>query len=426
MSDNNYQVIFSGQILDGFDETDVRNKLEPLFSGQVEYLFSHAPLHVKQNVSLDQAQKIADRLEQLGVKCQISPIQDEDIPPTLETDETELCLESSDEHDNSKMENDLASSDTSQTYPKMICPSCGVEQAEAEECISCGIIIDRYQDTPENITADTTPKKDVLQKYLDEMSQMPSAEPETEQLGTSWFLKLVTLLIIVTIISAFGWSYYYFVYKKPWRIVETPCVSIQEFDDQGHDDSQSRLLSKKATILALQKALENKEKFKSTKKFSQSDEQFKLKNIPIPLLRHYIGKYVWVTCDNDSVHQGTLFAIYKEQIILKKPRFNLTIPLNISMIKTVEYDMAESEYDDDTVEAYQAYKRKTEEALQQVSINNLGKFNGKNLRIYLSNGQVYEGVLSKNKSDNITLQNIVYGQMVTFVIRKKSIAKIFY
>jgi len=424
MSDNIYQVIFSGQILDGFDENDVKIKLEPHFSGQVEYLFSHAPIHIKQNISLNQAKIIANKFEQLGVKCNVSPMQKEEITLTLETDEPALSLESADE--TNKKENDSASPDTSQTSPKIICPSCGFEQAVAEECISCGIIIDRYQDDTEIIEADETPKKDVLQAYLDEMSKMPQSEPEKEQVRTSWFLKLITVLLLCAISSAFGWSYFYFVYKKPWRIIETPCVSIQELDDQALDDNQVRLQSKKETILALKKALAQKEKFTSTNKFSHSDEQFKLKNIPVPLLKHYIGKYVWVTCDNDSVHQGTLFAIYREQIILKKPRFNLTIPINISMIKTVEYDMSENEYDEDAVEAYQAYKRKTEEALQPVSIRNLWKYNGKNLRIYLCNGQVYEGVLSKFKSDRITLNNIVYGQMVTFVIRKNNIDRIFY
>jgi small nuclear ribonucleoprotein (snRNP)-like protein len=426
MSDNIYQVIFSGQILEGFDENDVRKNLEPLFSGQVEYLFDHAPIHIKQNIPLNQAQTIANKLEQLGAKCNVSPMQEEEITLTLESDETPLSLETSDDPDEKKKENDMTPPDTSQAYPKMICPSCGVEQAEADECINCGIIIDRYQDAPENIATDAMPKKDILQEYLEEMSQMPSSEPVTETEGISWFLKLTTILVLVTIISAFGWSYYYFVYKKPWREIENPCVSVQEFDDQAPDDNQFRLQSKKETILALQKAMERKEKLKSTNKFSPSEEQFKLKNIPIPLLRHYIGKYVWVTCDNDSVHQGTLFAIYKEQIILKKPRFHLTIPINISMIRTVEFDMAENKYDDDAVKAYQAYKRKTEEALQQVSISSLGKYSGKNLRIHLCNGQVYEGVLSKCKSKEITLQNIVYNQMVTFVIRKKNIDKIFY
>ena len=337
MSDKNYQVIFLGQILNGFDENDVRNNLEPIFSGQVEHLFNNAPIHIKQNISLDQAQDITNKLERLGAKCEIASFQEDEITLTLESDEMPLSLEPSDQPDENKMENfnDNPPPEQSHVSPRMICPSCGFEQAESKECTNCAIIIDRYQENPEKPKTDAIPKKDVLQEYLEEMSKMPTPEEETETSGSLWFLKLITTFVFLALFSILGWSYYFFVCKKPWRATDIPTVSIQEFDDQAIDEDLVRLQSKKETILALQKAMERKERLQSTKKFSQSDDQFQLKNIPVPLLRHYIGKYVWVTCDNDSVHQGTLFAIYTEQIILKKPRFNLTIPINLSMILTV-------------------------------------------------------------------------------------------
>ena len=425
MSEKKYDVIFSGQILKGFDEYDVRKNLEPLFSGQVDYLFKNAPIQIKQNISLDQAQAISNKLELLGTKCKISPPQEDEMTLSLDSEETPLSLETSSESPEIKDQYE-ESPDTTHSSPRMICPSCGFEQAQSKDCINCGIIIDRYQDVSDNSFLEETSKKDILQEYLEEMSKTQTPEPETETQGTPWFLKMITTLVILILLSALGWSYYFFVCKQPWRESGIKSVTIQDVNDQVFDDDISRLQSKKETIAALQKALERKEKLQSTKTLGQSTDQFKLKNIPIPLLRHYIGKYVWVTCDNDSVHQGSLYAIYSEQIILKKSSFNLTIPINISMIKTVEYDMAESEYDENIVEAYQAYKRRTEETLQQVPLSQIGRYQGKNLRINLYNGQVYEGVLSKNKAGAITLQNIVYGQMVSFVIRKKSIQKILY
>ena len=419
MSDNKYSVIFTGQIRNGFDEKNVRNNLEGPFSGQVDHLFNNAPIHIKRNISFDQAQTIASKLEQLGAACEISP--PEELSLTLESDDSDLCLESSNDNLEEK------EPDNDQHPPlRMICPSCGSEQAKAKDCINCGIIVDRYQDASVSAQIDSEEKKDVLQEYLKAMSTVPEEETaEPKQQGTSWFLKMITTLILLALFSTFAWSYYYFVYKKPWLTSGLESIAIQDICDQSEDDPL-RLQAKKATIMALQQALERKEKLQSTIKVSHSNESFKLKNIPIPLLRHYIGKYVWVTCDNDSVHQGTLYALYTEQVILKKPRFNLTIPINLSMIKTVEYDMSENEYDDDAVEAYQSYKRQTEEALQKVSISQIGKYRNKNLRIYLNNGQVYEGILKNYKSDKITLKNMVYGQMVTFVIRKESIQKIYY
>jgi small nuclear ribonucleoprotein (snRNP)-like protein len=372
---------------------------------------------------------LANKIEQLGASCEITASQNEEISLEMESDDAPLSIESS---DNEVIENeeqmDHSFEKDLQSPLRMICPSCGFEQAQAKECCKCGIIVDRYQDTSENILADSESKKDVLQEYLKAMSKMPEDEAAaTEKPGTSWFLKMTTALILLTLFSSFGWSYYYFVYKKPWLASCVESVTVQDMCDPSSDeDDQLRLQSKKETILALQKALERKKNLQSRIKSSHSNEQFKLKNIPIPLLRHYIGKYVWVTCDNDSVHQGTLYALYTEQVILKKPRFNLTIPINLSMIKTVEYDMSETEYDDDAVEAYQSYKRQTEEALQQVSLSQVGKYRNKNLRIHLDNGQVYEGILNKYNSEKIILKNVVYGQMVTFVIRKESIQKIFY
>jgi small nuclear ribonucleoprotein (snRNP)-like protein len=427
MSNNRYTVIFTGHILDGFDEHDVRNNLELIFSGQVEYLFNKAPTHINQNISWDQAQKIVNKLEQLGAKCEISKNLEDEIPLSLESDEPTLSLENADQPDENTLNNsDNDPSDTPSNLSEMICPNCSQDQVESNACINCGTIMEKNQDSQNNTAACELPKKDVLQAYLEEMSKMPTTEKVKEGQGTSFFLKLITAIVLVALLTFLGWSYYFFAYKKPWRESDIASVSIQNFNDQTIEEDQLRVQSKKETILALQKALERKEKLKSTNTLCQSDEQFQLKNIPIPLLRHYIGKYVWVTCDNDSIHQGTLYAIYTEQIVLKKSRFNLTIPINISMIRTVEYDMEENEYDEDMVEAYQAYKRKTEERFQEVPASQIGRYLKKQLRIHLYNGQVYEGILSKCKSKTITLQNIVYGQMVTFVIRKKSIQKIYY
>jgi len=447
MSKKKYHVIFSGQILNGFDEVDVRNNLQSIFQEQVEDFFNKAPCLIQKNISFNHAQQLAARLERLGVKCELYLSNDQS--ENVEIDSASLCQESFDNENSLTMEFDHASmfqesidhsqesdqdenfEDVSQSELIFICPACGLEQSENNACTYCGLVNKRSQDTSDNTEKETAPKKDVLQEYLVEMSRdcitEATTETETKPSGTSFLLKLFTVFVLLALFVALGWSFYFFACKKPWRSSGLASISIQKIVDvPTSEGDQLRMQSKKDTIVALKKALERKEKIQTKIKKNNSNQKFKLKNIPIPLLSNYIGKYVWVTCDNDSVHQGTLYAIYIEQVILKKPRFNLTIPINLSMIKTVEYDMSENEHDENAVEAYQAYKRSTEEALQNIPISHLKGYHGKNLRIHLYNGQVYEGVLSKFEDDTITLKNIVYGQMVSFVIRKESIQKIYF
>ncbi|MBF0449497.1 MAG: hypothetical protein HQK75_02240 [Candidatus Magnetomorum sp.] len=420
MSENRYQVIFLGQILDGFDENDVRKNLTPHFKGRVNHLFENAPLVIKRDVSYEEATIITEKMIQRGVMCKVF------LPP--ESDEFELELESNDSDDLALESDDIALDEidefndeqaTFETGPRMICPSCGFEQEESEECKKCRIIIEKYQEK-----TSSQKERDVLQEYIDQMSQMTL--PETEKDKSAMMLTFTTVLICISIFILLGWSFHFFVYQKPWRKVDIESITLTPIKTPDTGQNQERIASQKETIAKLQKALNAKKTSLKKTSSQQSSNQFSLKSIPLQLLKHYQGKYVWVTCENDAVHQGTLYAVYAEQIVLKKPRFNLTIPINRSMIKIVEYDLTDSDYDEDVVEAYQAYKRRTEESLQNVSLHSLNAYVGKNIRVYLTSGQLYEGILAKCDSSKITVENIVYGQLVTFVIRKETIGRVLY
>jgi small nuclear ribonucleoprotein (snRNP)-like protein len=427
MLDNGYQVIFLGQILNGFDESEVRKNLMPHFKGKVDHLFEKAPLVIKKDLSYEQAQDLTDKMIHMGVMCKVFS------PP--EEDEIELEMESKESSEVENIEDHTSSTDPEDPIPeeydtfdeeqtttdknvhagsKMVCPSCGFVQEKAEECIQCGVIIEKFQDTKK--------EKDVFQDYIDQMSQMPSTGPERDK--TTILLTFMTILIVISIILLFGWSFHFFVYQKPWRNSDVESIIVTPIETTN-TKTQKKIKSQKETIEKLKQALQAKKQL-SEKLSSKSSGNFSLKSIPLPFLKHYQGKYVWVTCENGAVHQGTLYAIYAEQIILKKTRFNLTIPINRSMIKIVEYDLRESDYDDDAVEAYLSYKRRTEEALQHISTDALNHYIGKNLQIYLNSGQLYEGILTKCEQSKITIENIIYGQLVTFVIQKGNIDRVLY
>jgi len=289
------------------------------------------------------------------------------------------------------------------------CPYCKFKQVESEKCGKCGIVFKKMNDE------------------LDQNDKIDQLHHSFHEEKTSWVLKFFTVLVFLFIIISFAWSYYFFVYQKPWRKAEIESITVRPIDSENIEETNKlRLQSKKETIEALKRALNSPKKFKQQEYTKTQSSDFKLKNIPVPLLEHYQGKYVWVTCENGAVHQGTLYAVYSEQIILTKPNFNLTIPINRSMIDMVEYDYSENEHDENSIEAYKAYKRKTQESLQNIPISSLNSYIGKNIRIYLNSGQMHEGILSELTSQRVTIENIVYGQMITIVILKKNIDKILY
>ncbi|KPA16799.1 hypothetical protein MHK_002985 [Candidatus Magnetomorum sp. HK-1] len=329
-------------------------------------------------------------------------------------EEPKLMLESEisqDQEENFHNELDeMNQSEVSDTKTWITCPYCKYKQAETEKCGKCGIVFTKFQDEFH--------QNDDKKKKLG----IPANEEKT-----TLALKVLTVLIFILISILFGWSYYFFVYQKPWRKAEIESITVTSIETGDiNDEQQLRIKSKKETISALKRALKSSQKNSIKKISGQTTEKFSLKNIPLPLLKQYQGKYVWVTCENGAVHQGTLYAVYSEQIVLTKPRFNLTIPINRSMIKMVEYDYSDKDYDKDAIEAYQKYKRRTEEALQVISLNSLESYFGKNIRVYLNSGQMHEGTLTKFSSKKITIENIVYGQMITLVIPKENIDRILY
>ncbi len=79
MSFEQYDIFFSGQLIDGSDETVARSKLAALFKlprERVEHLFSGKPVAVKRSVNMDTAIKYRTAFRDAGALIEIKPITD--------------------------------------------------------------------------------------------------------------------------------------------------------------------------------------------------------------------------------------------------------------------------------------------------------------------------------------------------------------
>ncbi len=77
MSFEQYDIFFSGQLIDGSDETVARSKLAALFKlprERVEHLFSGKPVAVKRGVNMDTAIKYRTAFRDAGALIEIKPI----------------------------------------------------------------------------------------------------------------------------------------------------------------------------------------------------------------------------------------------------------------------------------------------------------------------------------------------------------------
>jgi len=84
MSDQRYKVVFSGQLLDGFDPGQVRRDFAARFRAPetlVERVFSGVAVVIKGDLPKTTATRLADLLDQLGMRSQVKL-----MPDSAETD----------------------------------------------------------------------------------------------------------------------------------------------------------------------------------------------------------------------------------------------------------------------------------------------------------------------------------------------------
>lgn len=138
MAAQRYRVVFAGEILDGLQLREVKRGLARLLKAsedQIERFFSGKRIAVKRDVDYETAMKYVKAFERVGAICRMEALE---TPSSLEQP---LMLE--------------REAEKPKQHDVMVCPKCQFEQAPAEDCIRCGIIISKFYErshAPEDST----------------------------------------------------------------------------------------------------------------------------------------------------------------------------------------------------------------------------------------------------------------------------------
>lgn len=149
---NDYRVVTTGQILEGFDPDDVRKHLISVLSlkpSQAECFFEK-PRVMKKDVTWASADKICSQLAKLGVSAEIqsnaSTVASQPAEPKHPLQEESALELVQDETDASPMQGTLE------------CPHCQHVQAKSEQCESCGIWFHKFESSAGATQPDSAPK----------------------------------------------------------------------------------------------------------------------------------------------------------------------------------------------------------------------------------------------------------------------------
>ena len=110
-----YKVIFSGEIIPGQNLDQVKGKIASILKIEepfVQKLFSGKKVTIVGKISLERAEKYKSAFHRSGALCRIVPME----TPSSENIES----------------------------ARMICPKCHFEQERREECLGCGIIVEKF------------------------------------------------------------------------------------------------------------------------------------------------------------------------------------------------------------------------------------------------------------------------------------------
>lgn len=130
MQQAQFKIVFTGELMPGMPLEAVKANLAVLFKtdpSKVERLFSDQAAVIKSKLSSQEADKYIGALHRAGARAYKEP---EHTTPTLSLVQTDEEL--------------AAAQGDKPPAALMTCPKCGHAQSQANECSTCGIIIEKY------------------------------------------------------------------------------------------------------------------------------------------------------------------------------------------------------------------------------------------------------------------------------------------
>ncbi|MDY7030602.1 MAG: hypothetical protein SVY10_01670 [Thermodesulfobacteriota bacterium] len=130
MDQAHYRVVFRGETFQGHNVEDVKRRFASIFKldgGEIGRLFSGRPVVVKNGVDHQTAIRYKSAIEQAGGVCKIGTVRNRMMKYASGT-----------------IDEKITPSPMSHSQI-LTCPKCGFEQPETDECIKCGIIIEKYK-----------------------------------------------------------------------------------------------------------------------------------------------------------------------------------------------------------------------------------------------------------------------------------------
>lgn len=151
-----YNVVSSGNVLDGFEVDDVKRKLAKLFQlpEQKAAAIIAKPCVIKKGLDREKAYAYKRKLESIGVMVDLKPIE----KPKPAFDVASLSLEPMETETQSEVSEEVPVQPPLAISPdpddgKVSCPKCGHVQYDAEQCVSCGIYMNKVRSAMEKEAA---------------------------------------------------------------------------------------------------------------------------------------------------------------------------------------------------------------------------------------------------------------------------------